>query len=59
LVNGDIDDLVPSELQKEAIDCLNNLGVSVQGYVCPGLGHSIDQRGLNFSRDFIRSIIDL
>ena len=59
LVNGDMDDLVPSELQREAVDCLTNLGVSVQGYVCSGLGHSIDQRGLNFSRDFIRSIIDL
>ena len=59
LVNGDMDDLVPSELQQEAVDCLNNLGVSVQGHICSGLGHSINQRGLDFSRDFLTSIMDI
>ena len=59
LVNGDMDDLVPSELQKEAVDCLTNLGISVQGYICSGLGHSIDQRGLDFSRNVLTSIMDI
>lgn len=56
LVNGDKDELVPVETQSEAVVSLEAAGVDVEGHVHPGLGHSIDEQGVEKGIAFLSKI---
>jgi phospholipase/carboxylesterase len=56
LVNGDADELVPATQQPAAIAALQGAGVPTQGHIRPGLGHSIDQTGVEIGRQFLARI---
>jgi phospholipase/carboxylesterase len=53
LVHGDRDDRLPVELLDRATETLKASGISVEHYVRPGLGHSIDEEGIRLGRDFL------
>ncbi|HMA16227.1 MAG TPA: alpha/beta fold hydrolase [Kiloniellaceae bacterium] len=46
LVHGDADEVVPFQALGQALEALELNGVPVQAYRRPGLGHGIDQEGL-------------
>ena len=55
LVHGSADEVVPCSLMNEAVQILSPLGVVVDSVERPGLGHGIDQDGLNASIRFLAS----
>ena len=56
LINGDQDELVPVEAQPLAVESLKTLGVQVEGHIRPGLGHSIDDVGIQIAQNFLKKI---
>jgi len=56
LINGDQDELVPVDQQPEAIEKLEAAGITVEGHIRPGLGHSIDADGIQIACDFLTKI---
>ena len=57
LINGGLDDLVPVQVQPTAIGTLQDAGIEVEGHVRPGLGHFIDEEGLEIGIRFIQRIL--
>jgi phospholipase/carboxylesterase len=57
LVHGQEDPMVPVSSIYEARDALTAAGFDVSGYISPGLGHSIDQAGLQLGGDFLRKAL--
>ena len=55
LVHGSADEVVPCALMGEAVRILSSLGVVVDSVERPGLGHGIDQNGLDASINFLAS----
>tara|TARA_R110002110_G_scaffold18688_5_gene78326 strand:+ start:16695 stop:17369 length:675 start_codon:yes stop_codon:yes gene_type:complete len=53
MVHGDADDMLPVSRMYEAVQALGEAGLSVQWHVSPGVGHSIDQTGLELGGRFI------
>jgi phospholipase/carboxylesterase len=53
LAHGDADEIVPFGALNDAAAALTNLGFDVATHVSPGLGHSIDEDGLELGRDFL------
>mgnify|MGYP003657651218 FL=1 len=51
MVHGDADDMLPVSRMYEAVQALGEAGLSV--HVSPGVGHSIDQTGLELGGRFI------
>ena len=56
LVNGDADTLIPAAAQTAALSALESAAVPVEGHIRPGLGHSIDEAGLEIGRRFLARI---
>ncbi|NQV56942.1 MAG: dienelactone hydrolase family protein [Rhodospirillales bacterium] len=56
LINGDQDPLIPPSQQPEAMEALKSAGVPVEGHIRPGLGHSIDEAGIEIGRVFLSKI---
>ena len=54
LIHGDGDELVPVESMLETAQQLLSHGISAQWHICQGLGHSIDQQGLDIGARFLR-----
>lgn len=54
MVHGDADPLVPVAAMQEAVSTLKAQGVNVEGYVRPGLPHSIDEGGLVLGQAFLK-----
>ncbi len=54
LVHGDADQVVPYEAMSDAQKRLSSMGIPVQTYTCPSLGHGIDQKGLELGGNFLR-----
>lgn len=59
LVNGDADTLIPAAAQTAALSALESAAVPVEGHIRPGLGHSIDEAGLEIGRRFLARIFGL
>ena len=59
LINGDKDELVPVDVQSIAIETFEEIGVNIEGHIRPGLGHSIDEVGIEIAQDFLRNIFSL
>ena len=53
LVHGDRDDVLPVEALHQAEAQLKGLGVNVASHVSRGLGHSIDEQGLQLGAHFL------
>ena len=56
MINGDQDELVPSNVQPLAVETLRAAGDEVSGHILPGLGHSIDEVGIRIAQDFLSEI---
>ena len=54
MVHGDADPLVPVAAMQEAVATLKAHGVDAEGYVRPGLPHSIDEGGLVLAQAFLK-----
>ncbi|MEE2761603.1 MAG: phospholipase [Pseudomonadota bacterium] len=59
LINGDGDELIPGNEQPKAVAALEGVGVPVVGHIRPGLGHSIDEVGVEIGRQFLACIFGL
>ena len=59
LINGDRDELVPGGEQPKAVATLEGAGVPVEGHMRPGLGHTIDEAGVQIGRQFLAHIFGL
>ncbi|MCY4581394.1 MAG: dienelactone hydrolase family protein [Chloroflexi bacterium] len=59
LVHGDQDMVLPPESTAHAGQTLAEVGLPVEAYVLPGLGHSIDPRGLEIASRFIENVLGL
>ena len=53
LLHGDADQVVPPRSLPAAVAALEANGVSVTSELRPGLGHGIDERGLQLGADFL------
>ncbi len=53
MIHGDADDMLPVSRMHEAVQALGEAGLPVQWHVSPGLGHGIDQTGLELGARFI------
>lgn len=53
LVHGDRDEIVPIEAFYDALPALGRVGLVVEWHVCQGMGHSIDQVGLELGAGFL------
>jgi phospholipase/carboxylesterase len=53
LVHGDRDELLPVELLDRAAATLASAGFQVEHHIRPGLGHSIDEVGIELGRRFL------
>ena len=53
MINGDQDDLVPVETQPVAVQILTTLGIDIESHIRPGLGHSIDEVGIDIAKNFL------
>ncbi len=53
LIMGDADELIPPQAHHEAIMALKSVGVPVEAHLRPGLGHGIDQEGIEIGRRFV------
>ena len=54
LIHGDVDDVVPVEAIHAARAALSESGLDVDWHVRPGLGHGIDEVGLQLAAKFLR-----
>lgn len=57
LIHGDADPMVPIEHLPEADHALKEAGFEVYGFVCQGLGHSIDNEGLSLALGFLQEML--
>ncbi|WP_421860423.1 alpha/beta hydrolase [Parvibaculum sp.] len=53
MVHGDADDMLPVSRMHEAVQALGEAGLAVRWHVSRGLGHGIDQTGLDLGGRFI------
>lgn len=53
LVHGDADDVVPPEALFAALSGLGEAEIPAEFHVCPGLGHGIDEEGLQIAARFL------
>ena len=58
LIHGDRDELIPVQALFHAANGLATLGLSVAWHVSGGIGHGIDQDGLRYGGEFIRTMAD-
>ncbi len=56
LVHGDADEVMPVQALPEAVAGLETVGVDVESYSCPGLGHGLDDDGVSHGMEFIAAI---
>lgn len=57
LVHGDRDELLSMDVFHTAVRTLEDAGVPVESHVRPGLGHGIDEVGLQLGMGFLRRIL--
>lgn len=56
LVHGSDDAVLPAAESERAAAVLEQAGFPVQLHVLPGIGHTIDQRGLNLASGFLKEV---
>lgn len=59
LVHGDSDEMLPHVLTQRAAQALTGEGLQVGVHIAPGVGHSIDETGLQLAARFLLNVFDL
>lgn len=57
LVHGDVDPTIPLSALHQTKASLESAGFDVTAHISPGLGHSIDQTGLQLGERFLRQVL--
>ncbi len=57
LIHGDADPVVPVQALKLASDGLKQAGVTVETHISPGVGHGIDQDGVELGGKFLARVL--
>ena len=57
IIHGESDDVVPVMAWEAAKKSLEMKGFSVSGHTTPGLGHGIDEAGIESGREFLNKIL--
>ena len=53
LMHGNMDPIVPPDMMHHAEDTLKNAGVPVAAYLCPNLGHGLDDMCIQLGMEFL------
>lgn len=56
LIHGDSDDILPVRNMHEAVAALTGMGVPIDSFVRPGLGHGIDGEGVRLGQEFLAGL---
>lgn len=56
LIHGEMDDVVPFEAWKHAMETLKAADFDVDGKTSPYLGHSIDMQGIEAAKAFLKTV---
>lgn len=59
LVHGDSDEMLPHVLTQRAAEALKAAGLQVGVHIAQGVGHSIDETGLQLAARFLLNVFDL
>ena len=59
LVHGDSDEMLPHGLTQRAAEALTAAGLAVGVHIAKGVGHSIDETGLQLAARFLLNVFDL
>jgi len=59
LIHGDSDEMLPHTLTQRAAAALTGEGLQVGVHIAPGVGHSIDETGLQLAARFLLNVFDL
>jgi phospholipase/carboxylesterase len=57
LIHGAEDQVLPASGTKEAGRRFDEVGVPVEVHILPGLGHTIDRRGLEIASEFMKRVL--
>ena len=57
LIHGASDDMVPASSLEDAVNGLTAVGIETSSELRPGLGHSIDEEGLNIGCAFLKRVL--
>lgn len=57
LIHGAADEMVPASSLEHAVNGLTQVGIEVSSELRPNLGHSIDERGLEVARSFLKNVL--
>ena len=58
LIHGAADEMVPASSLEHAVHGLTKVGIEVSSELRPGLGHSIDERGLEIAKSFLKAVLN-
>ncbi len=59
LIHGDSDEMLPHTLTQRAAEALTGEGLQVGVHIAEGVGHSIDETGLQLAARFLLNVFDL
>jgi phospholipase/carboxylesterase len=59
LVHGDADAMLPHTLTERAAQALTNAGIETRIHIAPGVGHTIDDSGLQLAARFLLAAFDI
>ena len=59
LIHGDADEMLPHTLTQRAAQALQGAGLEVGLHIAQGVGHSIDDTGLQLAARFLLNVFDL
>ena len=59
LIHGDSDEMLPHTLTQRAAEALTGEGLQVGVHIAEGIGHSIDDTGLQLAARFLLNVFDL
>ena len=59
LMHGNMDPIVPPDLMHHAEDTLKSAGVPVAAYLCPNLGHGLDDMCIQLGMEFLAEMFDV
>ena len=58
-MHGEADPIVPPDLMYHAEDTLKAAGVPVAAYLCPNLGHGLDDMGIQLGMEFLAEMFGI
>ncbi len=59
LMHGNMDPIVPPDMMHHAEDNLKAQGVPVAAYLCPNLGHGLDDMSIQLGMEFLAEMFDI